>query len=438
MEKLKVLDLFSGIGGFSLGLERTGGFETVAFCEIDPFCQKVLKKHWPNVYIHDDVRTLGDNLWERIAQNALLNQLCAETGGNTTCAKNATMNIKTDEETKTAKDIENIITDGLLKNENQLLSIMAGSAFAAESPNTLFLQSITNSIMEILKERNTKERFGSSPSKEDCQAIIKYYAITAIRQRRSADNALMSLIEIYNDVRTLEYDGPVDVITGGYPCQPFSVAGNRKGKDDDRHLWPAMFSLVKKHRPTWVIGENVAGHINMGLDDVLADLESAEYSVRTFVIPACAVNAPHRRDRVWTVGYAEYNGLPSAKKCREFNQTIPNNSKGQKSPCKPSGASGSKYDEDVADSTGVRQSRSGKSIQPRSSAQARKREADITIAISQPRVWSIEPDVGRVAHGVPNRMDRLKSLGNAVVPQIPEMIGYAILMAHPTTAGERE
>jgi DNA (cytosine-5)-methyltransferase 1 len=157
---LKVLDLFSVIGGFSLGLERTGGFETVAFCEIDPFCQKVLKKHWPDV-------------------------------------------------------------------------------------------------------------------------------------------------PIYNDVRTLNYDGPVDVITGGYPCQPFSLAGKRQGESDDRHLWPAMFSLVKKHRPSWVIGENVAGHIGMGLDDVLSDLEGEAYAVRTFVIPACAVDAPHRRDRVWIVAHTD-------------------------------------------------------------------------------------------------------------------------------------
>jgi len=123
---MKVLDLFSGIGGFSLGLERAG-METVAFCEIEPFPCKILKKHWPH-------------------------------------------------------------------------------------------------------------------------------------------------IPIFNDVRSLDYDGRVDVICGGFPCQPFSVAGKQKGKEDDRHLWPAMFNLIKKHRPNWVIGENVAGLINMGLDDVLADL----------------------------------------------------------------------------------------------------------------------------------------------------------------------
>ena len=321
-EKLKILDLFSGIGGFSLGLERTGGFETVAFCEIDPFCQKVLKKHWPNVYIHDDIRTLGENLWEKIAQNALLNQLCAETRGSSQCVKNATMNIKTDEEIKTARDIENIITDGLLKNENQLLSIMAESAFAAGSPNTHFLQSTTNSIMEILKERNTKERFGSSPSKEDCQAIIKYYAITAIRQRRSADNALMNLIEKYNDVRTLDYDGAVDVITGGFPCQDISTAGKKAGMSEETRsgLWSEIIRLTCNLRPKYVIVENVSNLLagpssqpGSWFGRVLGDLATIGYDAEWHSIPASRLGAPHARDRVWIIAYPQQRVCKGAR-----------------------------------------------------------------------------------------------------------------------------
>ena len=152
------LDLFSGIGGFSLGLEATGGFKTVGFCEIEPYCQQVLKRHWPDV-------------------------------------------------------------------------------------------------------------------------------------------------PIYNDVRGLKHDGAVDIVTGGYPCQPFSTAGKRKGQSDPRHLWPAMFGIIEAKRPRWVIGENVAGHISMGLDEVLADLERAAYSAIPFIIPACAVGAPHRRDRIWVVAW---------------------------------------------------------------------------------------------------------------------------------------
>ena len=121
-------------------------------------------------------------------------------------------------------------------------------------------------------------------------------------------------VPIWGDVKDVDYDGSVDIITGGYPCQPFSVAGQRQGEADDRHVWPLMLGLIEQYRPAWVIGENVAGHINMGLDNVLADLERADYAARTFILPACAVNAPHRRDRVWVVAYnqqsSQWNSAP--------------------------------------------------------------------------------------------------------------------------------
>ena len=114
----------------------------------------------------------------------------------------------------------------------------------------------------------------------------------------------------YSDIKEVDANRlePIDLLIGGYPCQPFSVAGKQQGQADDRHLWPEMFRIIQALRPTWVIGENVAGHISMGLDDVLSDLESEGYSCQAFVIPACAVNAPHRRDRVWVLAYSESRG----------------------------------------------------------------------------------------------------------------------------------
>jgi DNA-cytosine methyltransferase len=160
-----VLDLFSGIGGFSLGLERAG-MQTVAFCENDKFCRKVLAKHWPDIPIHENIEEL----------------------------------------------------DGR------------------------------------------------------------------------------------------QYRGTIQLVCGGFPCQPFSVAGEQRGSEDDRALWPEMLRVIREVEPAWVIGENVSGIINMELDNVLSDLEDSGYSCQTFVIPACAVDAKHRRDRVWVVGYSKHDG----------------------------------------------------------------------------------------------------------------------------------
>ena len=121
----------------------------------------------------------------------------------------------------------------------------------------------------------------------------------------------------WRDIRTLTGDDffaktglrTVTVLSGGFPCQPFSTAGKRRGKDDDRYLWPEMLRVISQIRPAWVVGENVAGIVSMALDTVLSDLESIGYSCQAFVIPACAVDAPHRRDRVSILGYAEHNGL---------------------------------------------------------------------------------------------------------------------------------
>ena len=116
----------------------------------------------------------------------------------------------------------------------------------------------------------------------------------------------------WRDIRTLTAESfyertglrTVDIISGGFPCQPFSAAGKRIGKDDDRYLWPEMLRVIREIGPTWVIGENVPGIVNLALDTVLSDLEGQGYSAQAFIIPACGVDAPHRRDRVCIVAYS--------------------------------------------------------------------------------------------------------------------------------------
>ena len=116
----------------------------------------------------------------------------------------------------------------------------------------------------------------------------------------------------WRDIRTLTGESfyektgmrTVDVVSGGFPCQPFSVAGKRRGKEDDRYLWPEMLRVISELRPAWVVGENVAGIVNMALDQVCDDLENEGYTVQAFIIPTCAVDVPHRRDRCAIVAHS--------------------------------------------------------------------------------------------------------------------------------------
>ena len=235
---MRVLDLFSGIGGVSLGLE-SAGMETVAFCEQDKFCQKVLAHHWPTLPIHSDITELNG----------------------------------------------------------------------------------------------------------------------------------------------YEYRGSVELVCGGFPCQPFSVAGKQLGKEDDRALWPEMLRVIREVAPRWVIGENVSGIIPMELDQVLSDLEGERYTCRTFVIPACAVDAQHRRDRVWIMAHANGAGLQGRQEIRN-SQRIRAHSYKQSERC--------------ADSI-------------------------------RPKVWQSESGICRTLDGVPNRAHRLKALGNAVVPPLVAEIGRIVM-----------
>ena len=351
--KLNHLDLFSGIGGFSLGLEATGGFETKAFCDIEEYPRQVLQKHWPHVKQYKDIKELN---YERLK------------------------------------------ADGI---------------------------------------------------------------------------------------------DSIDIITGGYPCQPFSVAGLKKGEEDPGHLWPEYFRLIKECRPTWVIGENVPGHIKLGLDTVIKDLESEDYSVRPFSISAASVGANHQRERIWIVAYSERNDnfneeqrvhgeeKKISREHREDNSTTGQSSRtstartqsdshvvnsdsirslqhtettketsrrgtetssmstsdvantnewknNTRNESKPREEEQFKFSPNSSSERGVVANTNGEGSQ-RYGSEYELRKSQEERKTSWSRWWDIEPNVGRVAHGIPKRVDRLKGLGNSLIPQIPYYLGTVIL-----------
>ena len=130
-----------------------------------------------------------------------------------------------------------------------------------------------------------------------CNKILNYYWPNA----HSHTNISETNFSVYN--------GQIDILTGGFPCQPYSVAGKRKGKDDERHLWPEMLRAIREIEPKWIVGENVRGLVSwnggMVFDEVCADLETENYTVLPFILPAAGVNAPHRRDRIWFIAYRD-------------------------------------------------------------------------------------------------------------------------------------
>lgn len=274
--------------------------------------------------------------------------------------------------------------------------------------------------------------------------------------------------ELANDPDRLIPD--CDILTAGYPCQPFSVAGQRRGSEDDRHIWPEIFSIVQAKRPAWCVFENVSGHITMGLDEVLSDLEGQGYAARPFVVPACATDAPHRRDRVWII--ARNVGNPKSERCEQWSDVKREGAENKQEQRlgvrgKPSGsgqdvanASIRRYGDaekeisagrdavvsssaTVADteSVGLQGRQNSRDIS-QSGAQRKKQPSGRNLftdgqnSLRQPSVgrvayglsyWMDEPrDISRVSTGVPNRVQRLRGLGNAIVPQIAQRIGETI------------
>ena len=145
-----------------------------------------------------------------------------------------------------------------------------------------------------------------------------------------------------------KYANTIDILTGGFPCQPYSLAGKRKGKEDERHLWPEMLRAIREIRPPYVVGENVFGLINwnggMVFNEVQADLETEGYEVWAYVLPACAINAPHRRDRVWFVAYNQHNGNRRREQQQESEQKTNRASENTGS----NGCSNGEYDKQIS------------------------------------------------------------------------------------------
>jgi DNA (cytosine-5)-methyltransferase 1 len=225
---------------------------------------------------------------------------------------------------------------------------------------------------------------------------------------------------------------PVDVIAGGYPCQPFSTAGKRQGDKDERHLWPYFLRAISELRPRFALLENVRGHLSMGFDRVLGDLAEIGYDAEWQIVSAASVGAPHRRDRIICVAYPNCCD-PSDGRERE-------NVSGQGAGWRHDG-SGSASDigqvslgsprqiaEDVADSDIWQIGRRHRwHATNRGQVFGRRHHDGRTQSYEGWQWWEVEPDVGRVADGIPARVDRLRGLGNAVVPQVAEYVGRMIM-----------
>jgi len=278
-------------------------------------------------------------------------------------------------------------------------------------------------------------------------------------------------VPVASDVKELASDPErfvpdCDILTAGYPCQPFSFAGKRKGEEDDRHIWPHILKIIAFKRPTWCIFENVYGHISLGLDSVLSDLEAEGYTTRTFVVPACGVNAPHKRNRLWIVAYTnsprQRSGEGEPRASQEGNNTgwiredvSDTNSKrlqehGHSKPtvtvseggsdgsntsgCGCKGNDWGRSEQFSQDSCSDVPNPKGIGVQGLWSSWEQESHShegqEISVRNSEggrQTIWDVEPNVGRVAHGIPKRVDRIKGLGNAIVPQIAQRIAWTIM-----------
>ena len=304
-------------------------------------------------------------------------------------------------------------------------------------------------------------------------------------------------IPIFNDLKELTYEQikkrtgttSINILTCSYPCQPFSVAGKQKGEEDSRHLWADTFRLVQECQPTWFVGENVSGHIKLGLDTVLEDLASEGYDTRTFVIPASSVGAWHKRERLWIIGHKAVSDTSSIR----GQNTTRNNTQNEQQKLSKENEQSSKSSE-VSSNVSDTDSRRFKSSESKTeqetglSESSKRRDETRTVSdtsskglqgfnakssinesqlgqsadhddetrtvsdtsssrleehgyseaedafqfTAQENWWQTQSELCGVPNGISYELDkgrvgRIKGLGNAIVPQIAYYIGYSIL-----------
>ena len=233
----------------------------------------------------------------------------------------------------------------------------------------------------------------------------------------------------YNDITKTDFtihQGRIDILTGGFPCQPYSAAGKRRGKDDERHLWPEMLRAIREIQPRWVVGENVFGITNWNgglvFDEVQADLEAEGYEVQAYVLPACAVNAPHRRDRVWFV--AHRSSQPS-QRMRPEQRELSNAQQGE---FRGNGGEVGNWTNPHANEPG-REKQHGTAEPGRTGHVAGHGGGWENFPTTQPTICAGDDGVSSRLDGITFskwRNESIKAAGNAVVPQVVFQIFQAI------------
>jgi DNA (cytosine-5)-methyltransferase 1 len=415
---LKMLDLFSGIGGFSLAASWTGAIETIAFCEIEPFCQKVLKKHWPDVPIFSDIKELHWWTEEGI--------LCERQHSKQPALETLPKQIKQSWQGELFESVNAAESECLchqvspIGDGDSVLGNADRSQCAGIMPQTPTVDSgcrvKTTPTGRTEPAINAAENIKHSPKRcsgeEGCSPGTTIPANNAginptpgegltptISSPGKTTQKNDSILSTESPCASSATEKPmqrrqhIDILTAGTPCQPASCAGKQRGTADDRWLWGEVLRIVREAHPTWCIFENVGGLLALegGLvfEDLLSQVEAEGYEVQPLIIPACGVNAPHKRERVWIIAYRDGNNSKSWRPQPAGQQ-------------RAAGIADGGYD--VAHPATVY-------VQGQHPRQRQEQSWGGSW-------WSVEPAVGRVAHGIPSRVDRLKGLGNAIVPQV--------------------